>query len=257
MSFFSSSKVWIAAFSLCSVVGYSHASEEGSAAKSTLSGNIGLVSKYVYRGSVENNDLALQGGLDYSHQSGLMLGYWGSTLDYDPSDDNRHSGFENDFYIGYGRELGENWSVSSQLYAYFYHRGGSVYSDDGHRRITTGTELVNTVNYKDLSVGVAVALSDVNYANAGDVYMSVGYSYGLPYDFALNTLVGANVYNSSRDDALMETSESLTLNEIRFGVSKSFTDVGINLSLDYIWGGKDRINENLDDNLVFAVNYSF
>lgn len=27
------------------------------------------------------------------------MGYWGSTLDYDATDDSHHSGFEHDFYL--------------------------------------------------------------------------------------------------------------------------------------------------------------
>lgn len=231
---------------------------EEAAPTHTFSGNIGVVSKYVYRGSVENHDLSIQGGLGYAHKSGLLAEYWGSTLDYDPSDESRNNSFENDFYIGYARELTENLSFNTKLAAYFYHRGGSVYNDDrSEKRRTTGTEWVSEVAYKNLAVNLGVALSDVNYGNAGDVYLSAAYSYPLPYDFALNTLVGVNIFNSSQDDSMISTTEDLVLNELRFGVGKSFPDVGVDMTLDYIWGGKDRENGNLDDHLVFGVSYSF
>lgn len=224
----------------------------------TFSGNVGLVSKYVYRGSVENKDLSLQGGIGYAHKSGFLAEYWGSTLGYDPSDERRTRGFENDFYIGYAREFSENLSFNTKLAAYFYHRGGSVYNDDrSEKRRTTGTEWLSEVDYKNLALNLAVTLSDVNYGNAGDVYLSAGYSQPLPYDFSLNTLVGVNIFNSSQDDSLVNTTEDLVLNEIRLGVGKSFPEVGVDMSLDYIWGGKDRENGNLDDYLVFGVSYSF
>lgn len=233
-----------------------HAEEE--TPTHTFSGNIGLVSKYVYRGSVENDDLSIQGGLGYAHKSGFLVEYWGSTLGYDPSDENRTHSVESDLYIGYARDLTENLSFNTKVAAYFYHRGGSVYNDDRtEKRITTGTEWWGEVDYKNLALTMAVTLSDVNYGNAGDVYLSAAYSQPLPYDFALNTLVGVNIFNSSRDDSLMTTTEDVVLNELRLGVSKSFSDVGIDMTLDYVWGGKGRENENLEDELVFGVSYSF
>ena len=60
----------------------------------TISGNVGLVSKYIYRGGVENDDIAAQGGLSYAHKSGITVGYWGSTLSYNPADDRQNHGFE-------------------------------------------------------------------------------------------------------------------------------------------------------------------
>ena len=60
-----------------------------------LSGNIGVVSQYVYRGGVENNDPALQGGLEYVFNNGISVGYWGSTLDYDMTDESKDHGIEN------------------------------------------------------------------------------------------------------------------------------------------------------------------
>lgn len=227
-------------------------------AQGQWSANIGVVSKYVYRGSVENNDLAIQGGFGYTHRSGLLVEYWGSTLDYDPSDENKTHGFENDFYIGYTNEINENFSLSTKLAAYFYHRGGSVYNEDlTEKRQTTGTEWITQLDYQNLALSMAVSLSDVNYGNAGDVYLSAGYSYELPQDFAINTLLGVNVFNSSRDDSLIETRKSSVFNEARLGLSKSFADTGVDMTLDYIWGGNDRTNENLDDHLVFGLSYSF
>lgn len=224
----------------------------------TFSGNIGVVSKYVYRASVENHDLAIQGGLGYTHTSGFLVEYWGSTLDYDPSDEHRSKSFENDVYLGYGRDLSENLSFNTKLAAYFYHRGGSVYNEDfTEKRRTTGTEWLSELDYKNLALTMAVALSDVNYGNAGDVYLSAGYGYELWNDLTINTLLGLNIFNSSRDDSLIETRKSLVFNEARLGLSKSFSDTGVDLTLDYIWGGRDRTDSKLDDHLVFGLSYSF
>ena len=84
--------------------------EETPVSEHTLSGNIGVFSSYNLRGitnAPENKNATLQGGLDYSHASGLYAGYWGSTLSYGetPDDDNA---FENDFYAGYKGSITED-----------------------------------------------------------------------------------------------------------------------------------------------------
>lgn len=227
-------------------------------ANGAWSGSLGVVNKYIYRGSEENDKPAVQAGLEYGHNSGVFAGYWGSTLNYDPTDDTQSHGFEHDFYVGYGRELNENLSYKSQVMAYVYQGGGSIYNEDrSEKRRTTGVEFLNDVTYKDLTVGIGVLLSDVSYGNAGDVYLNAAYCYALPYDVSLNSAVGVSVFNDSRDDSLLSTTEDVVFTEARLGVSKPLADTGIEFMADYVWGGKDREGERLDDNVVVGLTYSF
>lgn len=223
-----------------------------------LSGSISAVTQYVYRGGVENDEIAFQGGLQYAYKSGVFLGYWGSTLDYDSTDENKDHGFEHDFAIGYAKEINEDLSYSTQVTAFVYQNGGSSYNEDrSESRRSTGTEWFTALDFKDLNLGLGVALSDANYGNAGDVYLSAGYRYPLIYDISLNTSLGASIYNNNRDDGLIQTTKTFVVNETRLGLGTPLTDSGVDIALDYIWGGKNRLNEKLDDHLVFAVNYSF
>ena len=49
----------------------------------TFTGNVGLVSNYVYRGiSQTAGKPALQGGFDYSHSSGFYVGTWASNVNW-------------------------------------------------------------------------------------------------------------------------------------------------------------------------------
>ncbi|ATO19326.1 hypothetical protein BS636_06465 [Acinetobacter sp. LoGeW2-3] len=222
-----------------------------------ISATIGVVNKYIYRGGEENDDPAVQLGLEYAHKSGVFLGYWGSTLNYDPSDEDQDHGFEHDFYIGYGRVLNENWSYKSQIVSYYYQNGGTVYSEDGlDKRRTTGFEMLNDVSYKDLTLGLGVMLADVSYANAGDVYLSAAYSYPLSKDFSLNTSIGASLYNDSRDDQLVQTTESFAFNEARIGLSKTVAEK-VDLSLDYVYGGEGRDGVDFDNHVVVGANFNF
>lgn len=226
--------------------------------QNVFSGHIGAVTQYIFRGGIENNDIAFQGGLEYAHHTGLFVGYWGSTLDYDSTDEAKDHGFEHDFILGYANELNEDLNYSTQVTAFVYHNGGSSYNEDrSEARRSTGTEWFTTVGYKDLSLGVGVALSDANYGNAGDVYLNAAYRYPLVYDISLNTSIGASLYNDQRDDSLIQTTKNVVINETRIGLSTLLAHSGVDMALDYIWGGKNRLNEKYDDHLVFAVNYSF
>ena len=226
-------------------------------AQGEITGEISLVSKYIYRGGEENDKLGVQGGLEYAHHSGWNIGYWGSTLNYQPKNDKDH-GFEHDLYVGYGRELNDNWSYATQIVTYIYQGGGKIYSEDAtEKRRTTGAELINSLNYKDLSLGVAVMLSDVDYANAGDVYLSAAYSYPLPQDFALNSSVGFSIYNKHRDDAVVSTTKSTQFSEARVGLSKDFADSGVSMALDYVRGGQDRYQADFAEHVLLGINYSF
>ena len=241
---------------LTSVATFTQAESVDSTTEHTISGSAAVVSKYIYRGAVENNDVALQFGLDYEHESGISVGYWGSTLDYNPSKEDKDSGFEHNFYVGYGRELNENWSYNSQIVAYVYQDSHKV-REDGESRRTTAFELLNDLTYKDLSLGLAVMLADASFANTGDVYLSAAYSYPLPQEFSLNTSIGASIFNDHRDDAIVQTTKNFVFSEAKLGISKEIAATGLNASLDYIWGGKDRVGEKFDDHTVISLTYNF
>ena len=227
------------------------------AAAGQLSGNIGLVSQYIYRGGVENDDLAIQGGLEYAHHSGIRVGYWGSTLDYDLTDSDGHFGFEHDFYVAYGQQLNDNWAYDLKTTAYVYHKGGTVSGEQDETRKTTAVDVTGGLNYKNLSLAMSVMLNDASFANAGDTYLSASYQYPLPHDFAINTVVGASIYNDNNDDSLLETHEHVVFSEARVGLSKTFAPTGLSANLDYIYGGENRLGEDLDEYVVLGLNYAF
>lgn len=222
-----------------------------------FSANAAVVSKYIYRGGVENDDVAVQAGLDYTHASGWSMGYWGSTLDYNAEKEDKDSGFEHDFYLGFANDLNDNWSYSSQVVAYVYQDANKVVAEDGSKRRTSAFELLNDVSYKDLTLGAAVMLSDSSYANAGDVYLSAAYTHSLVYDFNLNASIGASVFNDNNDDLIVQTTKDLVFSEARLGLSKEILNTGLDVSLDYIWGGKDRVGEDFDDHTVLSLSYNF
>jgi len=86
----------------------------------SLSANVTLTSDYIYRGiSQTNEDPALQGGFDYAHSSGLYLGVWASSLEFNSGTTDEAS-LEIDVYGGVSGELqnGISWDIGALYYLY-------------------------------------------------------------------------------------------------------------------------------------------
>lgn len=66
-----------------------------------LSANVALTSEYFYRGITQSGkgNPAIQGGLDFNHNSGLYIGNWNSSINFGGN-------IESDFYAGWAGELG-------------------------------------------------------------------------------------------------------------------------------------------------------
>lgn len=70
------------------------------AAFAGLTGNVGAFSEYMFRGVGQSGGAAVQGGLDYGHDSGLYLGTWASNIGFG-------GGTEMDIYGGFTTKIGE------------------------------------------------------------------------------------------------------------------------------------------------------
>ena len=84
-----------------------------------LSANVGVVSDYRFRGVSQSfRRPALQGGVDWAHDSGFYLGTWASTVDDDFLTDTH--GIEWDIYGGYKFPVGAGWTLDVGLLQYLY-----------------------------------------------------------------------------------------------------------------------------------------
>ena len=84
----------------------------------TFTGNVGLFSEYRFRGISQTfQKPAIQGGFDYSHESGFYVGNWNSNV-------NEGAGFpagniEMDFYGGWKKTWGD-WGLDLGGIYYYY-----------------------------------------------------------------------------------------------------------------------------------------
>src|SRR3546814_20463221 len=87
----------------------------------TVSGSATVVSDYRFRSfSQSNEEAAIQGGIPVSHDSGLYLRTWGSSIGF-------ANGTERDVFGGYAREIapGHTAAVGAQPY---HHSGAATHS---------------------------------------------------------------------------------------------------------------------------------
>lgn len=82
------------------------------AAQAEISANIGVTTDYLWRGMTQTgHEAAVQGGIDYSHESGFYMGTWASSLG--------GGAHEIDGYFGFSGEVGQlGYDVGYIYYAY-------------------------------------------------------------------------------------------------------------------------------------------
>jgi uncharacterized protein (TIGR02001 family) len=84
----------------------------------SISGNVALVSDYVFRGLTQTwGRPAVQGGADLAMKNGFAAGFWSSSI----SERSYPGGaLELDLYASYGTAFNDDWSWRAGLYAYVY-----------------------------------------------------------------------------------------------------------------------------------------
>ena len=95
---------------LCIPMGFAITS---TAAQAEVTGNAGITSDYLWRGTTQNNhDSAISGGIDYGHTSGAYLGTWVSNASL-------FGGTEVDLYGGFaGEAAGVSYDLGYMTYNY-------------------------------------------------------------------------------------------------------------------------------------------
>jgi len=221
------------------------------AAQADITGNIGVYSKYVLRGmtnNAENDGAAVQGGLDWSHKSGVYVGYWGSNLDYGMTRTSTTvTGFENDIYGGYKIKLGPvDLNVGVIYYAYTQ----VADSDAAEALVAAGIGPV-TLSAKYLT-------KDVSWGNTGDTYFTVDFAQDLPSEFKFAAQLGYYLYTDSGDfETSLATTESSGFRHLNLTVSHPLGKSGANMGITYIVGGESRSGVQQGNAVVLALTTGF
>ena len=104
-----------------------------STASAELSANVSVTNNYIWRGLTQSiNEAAVQGGVDWSDDSGFYAGTWVSNVAYDSDD---AYSYEHDLYFGYAGETDTfSYDVGYLYYNYDENAGydfGEVYGSIG------------------------------------------------------------------------------------------------------------------------------
>lgn len=172
-----------AAFAVPNLAAAQAAAAAAPASPHTVTGNIGLVSDYRFRGISQTfHKPAIQGGFDYSHSSGIYLGNWNSNI-------NEGAGFpagnlEMDFYGGWKKTWGD-WGLD--VGAIYYYYPGS----DASAGTVPATTIVNprdatkthngTISNTELYIGGSWKWISLKYYHATSDYFSQPATKGSNY----------------------------------------------------------------------------
>ena len=140
-----------------------------------ISANVGLASEYRFRGvDLSDGNLAIQGGVDFSHVSGLYVGAWASSLDEDTV------GFgstELDVYAGFGGDLGEG--LSYDIGAIYY-----LFPDAATGLATDYVEFYGSLGFglgpAELTGGIAYAPDQQSLGSTDNLYLYTDIGVGIP-----------------------------------------------------------------------------
>jgi len=140
------------------------------AANAEVSFNASLVSNFVFRGfSYTDDGAALQGGVDYAHESGAYVGAWASNLD-----DGTDTDTEYDIYVGYWMEAGD-FEIDLGYTTYNYVEFDEFNTAEVYANVTRGA--VTASIYRDVQ-------------EANTTYLGLAYSAELPAELALDLSAG-------------------------------------------------------------------
>ncbi len=208
-----------------------------------LSGNVGVVSEYLFRGFTQGSGPAVQGGLDYASESGFYVGTWASTISGFATTPGG-SGAEVDVYVGFSGEAG---SVGYDIGAVYYWYSEEDELDNPDPSYNT-VELYGSLSFGPVSVGAYFAPDTYFGVDESAYGISLGFSAPvsdkLSFDASIQHNGGkGNEALTPDGDTYLDYSIGLST-ETESGISASFAFVGTDIKDD-------------DPKFVISAGYSF
>jgi uncharacterized protein (TIGR02001 family) len=225
----------------------------------TTTGNVTLSTDYRFRGiSQTSNNPAIQGAINFNHESGLYAGVWGSNID----------GFgtaEMDATLGYATKLNLIPNVTSTLdvgyirYGYF----GSGDSAPGNEQ-PDYNEVFAKLGFSDAIVKGDNLVGGVNYSNeyfnnSNDFwYLSANYTAPLAdTGFGLVAGVGYNAFKNKKMMLRAVGGDGNDDNYIDYKVGANFGVQGLTGELAWVDNNIDSSDKIHDGTVQFSLSKSF
>jgi len=224
-----------------------------SAAMAEVSGNVALASDYLFRGITQtDHQLAIQGGFDYGHESGIYAGIWASNIDPTFFGGMSDPQTEVDLYIGYAGEMANGVSYDLGVLSYNYPGMGTA--DTTELYASVGFAATETVS---LSAGFAYS-SELSFVGSTEsaYYVDLGAEIALPEGFTMAAHVGFS--DGDAYDPAKATGLASDYTDYSIGISKDFQGVGIDLTYIDTSDGDTAFGTIANDGtLVLTLSKSF
>lgn len=235
---------FVAAVLAFGFAGGAAAQESGLSIPGAFSANVALATDYVYRGVSQTDEApAIQGGFDWSHDSGFYLGTWASNVDFNDGDE---AHIEIDVYGGFAGTFRDfSYDVGVIYYAY-------PGADD-----SLDYEFWEGMVEVGYDFGVASVTGSINYSPNffGDsddaVYYKLGAAIPLPYELELSAHIAHQEIDDNASFGLPDYTD--------WSIGVTWTVSGFALDLRYYDTDLDDndCNDICDARAVFSISRSF
>ena len=199
-----------------------------------------LTTDYVFRGVSHSDEKpALQGSLEFNHDSGFFAGIWGSNVEF-PTDGNREvpGPLEVDIYLGIDRELGREWSGVASLIRYEYPSADSDFD-------FSYSEAMIGLRYREQVAGYVAYTDSAFGSDEPSVTLELSALYPAPFQLDLSAGLGYSDLDDPFGHSYSFWKVGLSRTQSRFTVALSY--FGTETSAREIW------RELADDRLVLSV----
>ncbi len=230
-------------------------------AQAGTTGNVSLTSDYVFRGvSQSNSDPALQGGVEFSAESGAYIGTWGSSIswlsDLSTTPAPLSSSLELDVYGGYRGKFSD--AVSYDIGALYYWYPGDFpagFNSADTLEVYAGITLAAS---EKVSLGAKYSISTTDlfgYANSdGSGYLDLTANFAVAEGWTIGAHAGKQ---------WIEGNDAFEYTDWKLGVTKAF-DNGFSVGLAYTGTDADDAlytnpfgNKIADDTVALTITKAF
>lgn len=223
------------------------AQDAAPASPHTLTGNVAVVSDYIFRGiSQTQHKPAIQAGIDYSHASGIYLGVWGSNVNWvslggaGPKPDNS---LEADFYGGFRNTIGDfGYDIGLIRYYYPGNTAAGATTPNTTEAYIAGTWKFITLKYSNTLSDYMVGWPSKDGGKTkGSDYWDLSAAYDLGEGWGINGHIGHQKIKNRSSASYTDWKLGVT-KDVGFGVvglSYTDTDADGGVGEDYRWDGKN------------------
>lgn len=226
-------------------------SAEEAASPFTITGSVGVVTDYRFRGvSLSGGDPAIQGGATITHASGFYVGTWGSSIDDGGSD--VYGDVELDLFGGWSGSLAEGVGLDVGLLYYAYPANAAGVDAEYFEPYAT---LSGTIGPLQAKLGVAYAWEQDSLGGEDNLYVFTKLSTGIP-----GTPVTLNAGLGYTDGVLAPPFLAGTTDDSGFDwtIGASLTVLGsASLGVSYTGVEGPSIDGLTDDAVVGSLTFSF